>query len=185
MDAVQAFGKIPININALNVDVLTISAHKIGGPKGVGALIVADGLHGLEAEFRGGGQEQGRRAGTENVAGIAGFGAAVTAAARSLNENAGRMETLQNRLEMGLAKHPGTIVFSQDVTRLPNTTLFSAPGLKAETAVIAFDLEGIAVSSGSAMFLRKGSAVARSAGNERQARSGPGSYSPKSWLGDH
>lgn len=150
VDAVQAFLKRSINIKDLGADILTVSAHKVGGPKGVGAVVVADGLEGLHAQLRGGGQEQGRRAGTENVAGIAGFGAAVTAAMASVDADAVRMRALQTRLETGLRRHSGTVIFSDGVSRLPNTTLVSAPGLKAETAVIGFDLEGIAVSSGSA-----------------------------------
>lgn len=150
VDAVQALSKISINIKALDADILTVSAHKVGGPKGAGALIVADGLHGLHAQLRGGGQEQGRRAGTENVVGIAGFGAALRAAMVSAETNAVRMKVLQARLETGLREHSGAVIFSTGVPRLPNTTLVSAPGMKAETAVIGFDLEGVAVSSGSA-----------------------------------
>lgn len=150
VDAVQAFLKMPISIKALGADILTVSAHKIGGPKGVGAAVAADGLEGLHAQVRGGGQEQGRRAGTENVAGIAGFGAAVRAAAGSMAVDAIRMKALQAHLESGLRNHPDTVIFSATAPRLPNTTLVSVPGLKAETAVIGFDLEGIAVSSGSA-----------------------------------
>ncbi|MGM4918020.1 cysteine desulfurase family protein [Tardiphaga sp. 813_E8_N1_3] len=149
VDAVQALGKITINISQLNADLLSISAHKIGGPKGVGALVMANGVAGLEALLRGGGQELGRRAGTENVPGIAGFGAAVTAAMASL-EDMNRVEKLRQRLEAGLQQSSNGLVFAQDVPRLPNTVLFGAPGLRAETAVIGFDLEGIAVSSGSA-----------------------------------
>lgn len=150
VDAVQAFSKIPINIKSLGADILTVSAHKIGGPKGVGALAFADGLEGFSALIRGGGQEQSRRAGTENVPGIAGFGAAVRAATAASEVDTARMIGLQARLEKGLRSHPGTVIFSDSVPRLPNTTLISAPRLKAETAVIGFDLEGIAVSSGSA-----------------------------------
>ncbi len=150
VDAIQAFGKIPIDINMLNADLVTLSAHKIGGPKGVGALVLAEGLSGLEPLLRGGGQERGHRAGTENIAGIAGFGAVVRAATGALESDAIRLESLRNRLETGLRQTPGIIVFSDDVPRLPNTTLFTVPGLKAETAVIGFDLEGLAVSSGSA-----------------------------------
>jgi cysteine desulfurase len=150
VDAIQAFGKIPLYIKSLGADIVTLSAHKIGGPKGVGALVLADGLAGLEPLLRGGGQEHGRRAGTENVAGIAGFGAAVKAAMGAPESDAVRLEALRNRLESGLRQTPGLVVFSADAPRLPNTTLFTAPGLKAETAVIGFDLEGIAVSSGSA-----------------------------------
>jgi cysteine desulfurase len=150
VDAIQAFGKIPFDIKGLNADLLTLSAHKIGGPKATGALVLAEGLLGLEPLLRGGGQELGRRAGTENVAGIAGFGAAVSAAMSVLERDAVRLEGLRNRLENGLRQTPDVIVFSDDVTRLPNTTLFTVPGLKAETAVIGFDLAGFAVSSGSA-----------------------------------
>ncbi|HEY0236601.1 MAG TPA: cysteine desulfurase family protein [Afipia sp.] len=150
VDAVQALGKIYININDLNADLLTLSAHKVGGPKGVGALVLGEGLKGFEAVLRGGGQEKGRRAGTENVPGIAGFGAATEATLKSLQPAMARMAKLQRMLEAGLKSVCDVTVFSTDAQRLPNTTLFSAPGMKAETAVIAFDLEGIAVSSGSA-----------------------------------
>jgi cysteine desulfurase len=150
VDAVQTFGKISFDIKVMKSDLISISAHKIGGPKGIGALVLAEGLTGLEALIRGGGQEQGRRAGTENVLGIAGFGAAVKAAMASLDGDMDRVENLRKRLEIGLRQTRGVFVFSENTPRLPNTTLFTAPGLKAETAVIGFDLEGIAVSSGSA-----------------------------------
>lgn len=150
VDAIQALGKIPFDIKVIDADLVTLSAHKIGGPKGVGALVLGDGLTGLEPLWRGGGQELGRRAGTENVAGIAGFGAAVEVAVRGESGDAVRLEALRDRLENGLRQTAGLLVFCTDVPRLPNTTLFTAPGLKAETAVIGFDLEGIAVSSGSA-----------------------------------
>ena len=150
VDAIQALGKVAFDIGGLEADLLTLSAHKIGGPKGVGAVVLAEGLQGFEPLLRGGGQELGRRAGTENVAGIAGFGAAVTAAIGALAGDAARLEALRSRLEQGLMQKNGTIVFSDSVERLPNTTLFTIPGLKAETAVIGFDLADIAVSSGSA-----------------------------------
>ncbi|MGB3490349.1 MAG: cysteine desulfurase family protein [Xanthobacteraceae bacterium] len=151
VDAVPAFGKIDINFKELQADLLSISAHKIGGPKGVGALLVAEDLRGLEPALTGGGQEKGRRAGTENLPGIAGFGAAAKVAATSRERFAGHSDALRRRLEAGLKQIvASTIIFSKDVPRLPNTTLFTAPGLQAETAVIGFDLEGIAVSSGSA-----------------------------------
>jgi cysteine desulfurase len=150
VDAIQALGKISFDIKSMKADLVTLSAHKIGGPKGVGALVLADDAQGLEPLLRGGGQELGRRAGTENVAGIAAFGAAVRAAMAALQGNATRLEGLRDRLEAGLKQTPGMIVFSEDVPRLPNTTLFTVPGLRAETAVIGFDLGGIAVSSGSA-----------------------------------
>jgi cysteine desulfurase len=149
-DAVQSFGRIPFSLKEMKADLISISGHKIGGPKGVGAVVLAEGLTGLEASIRGGGQEQGRRAGTENVSGIAGFGAAVQAALASRDGDIGRVKNLRERLETGLRQTRGVIVFSENAPRLPNTTLFTVPGLKAETAVIGFDLEGIAVSSGSA-----------------------------------
>jgi cysteine desulfurase len=150
IDAIQALGKIPFDIKVIGADLATFSAHKIGGPKGVGALVVAEGVAGLEPVLRGGGQESNRRAGTENVAGIAGFGAAVRVAIQALPEDAQQMASLRDRLENGIRSVAGATVFSDDIKRLSNTVLFTAPGLKAETAVIGFDLEGIAVSSGSA-----------------------------------
>jgi cysteine desulfurase len=150
VDAIQAFGKIPFDINAIKADLVALSAHKIGGPKGVGALVLSGDVQGLEPLLRGGGQELGRRAGTENIAGIAAFGAAAKAAVATRDTGAVRLRGLRNRLEAGLNQTPGMIVFSRDAPRLPNTTLFTVPGLKAETAVIGFDLAGIAVSSGSA-----------------------------------
>lgn len=149
VDAVAAFGKMDINFKLLDCDLLSISAHKIGGPKGVGALIVDDDLRGLEPELRGGGQEKGRRAGTENLPGIAGFGAAAKAVMTTWEQHARHCEILRKRLEAGL-KQAGAVIIAENASRLPNTTLFTAPGLHAETAVIGFDLEGIAVSSGSA-----------------------------------
>jgi cysteine desulfurase len=149
VDAIQALGKIPLDIRSIAADLVTFSAHKVGGPKGVGALVLAEDVQALEPMLRGGGQELGRRAGTENVAGIAAFGAALRAATAGLPDMA-RIVALRNRLEAGLDQTPDVIRFSSDAPRLPNTTLFTVPGLKAETAVIGFDLEGIAVSSGSA-----------------------------------
>lgn len=150
VDAIQGFGKIPVQMRELGADLLTLSAHKIGGPKGVGALVLSEGLSGLEPLLRGGGQELSRRAGTENVAGIAAFGAAATVAMAGLPAESRRLRGLKERLEDGLRRIPGVILFSESVLRLPNTTLFTVPGLRAETAVIGFDLAGIAVSSGSA-----------------------------------
>ncbi|MEO8322142.1 MAG: cysteine desulfurase family protein [Bradyrhizobium sp.] len=149
-DAIQAFGKIRLDINGLKADLITLSAHKIGGPKGVGAVVLAGDIQGLAPLLRGGGQELGRRAGTENVAGIAAFGAATRAAMAGLPGDAARLRALRDRLEQGLKQATGMIVFSEHAPRLPNTTLFTVPGLRAETAVIGFDLDGIAVSSGSA-----------------------------------
>jgi cysteine desulfurase len=150
VDAVQAFGKIEFNINDIGADLVTLSAHKIGGPKGIGALVLADAVQGLDPLLRGGGQERGHRAGTENVAGIAGFGAALKAALDRLEHTVGRLEQLREQLEDGLRRSPEVAIFSDDAPRLPNTTLFTVPGLRAETAVIGFDLAGVAVSSGSA-----------------------------------
>jgi cysteine desulfurase len=150
VDAIQAFGKIRFDLSAMEADLVTLSAHKVGGPKGTGAVVLAEDVQGLEPLLRGGGQELGRRAGTENVAGISGFGAAAKAAMAALEADAACLGGLRNRLEDGLKQTPGMIVFSEGAPRLPNTTLFTVPGLKAETAVIGFDLAGIAVSSGSA-----------------------------------
>jgi cysteine desulfurase len=151
VDAIQAVGRIPVDIGTLDADFLTLSAHKIGGPKGVGALVRRDdALHVVEPLIRGGGQERGMRAGTENVPGIAAFGAAA-AAVHGFASEAGRMRALRDKLEVGLrAISPKAVIFGSGTDRLPNTTLFAVEGLRAETAVIAFDLEGIAVSSGAA-----------------------------------
>jgi cysteine desulfurase len=152
VDAVQCAGRIPCDINDLQADLLTLSGHKIGGPKGGGAVIKRDhALHFTDPLIKGGGQERGARAGTENVAGIVGFGAAAAAARLALAPESARMTSLRDRLEAGLAaRMPAAIVFGAQAERLPNTTLFAVPGIKAETAVIALDLDGIAVSSGAA-----------------------------------
>jgi cysteine desulfurase len=152
VDAVQAAGRIEFDITSLGADLLTLSAHKIGGPKGVGALVRrSDDIHLPEPLIRGGGQERGLRAGTENVAGIAGFGAAAAAARRDRAAEAAHMLALRDKLEAGVkAVSPQAVVFGAGAERLPNTTLFAVEGMKAETAVIAFDLEGVAVSSGAA-----------------------------------
>jgi cysteine desulfurase len=150
VDAVQVAGRIPADINEMGADLLSISAHKLGGPMGVGALVrrgpapaIADPL------IKGGGQERGARAGTENVAGIAGFGAAATAAREAMADDGRRMRALRDYLEAGLRRGP-VVIFGEGAERLPNTTLFAAPGLKAEIALIKLDLAGFAVSSGSA-----------------------------------
>jgi cysteine desulfurase len=152
VDAVQAAGRIGCDIGALGADLLTLSAHKIGGAKGIGALVLAnDDIHLADPLIRGGGQERGLRAGTENVAGIAAFGAAAASAGRHGRTEAAHMQALRDELEAGLkAISPEAVIFGTGATRLPNTTLFTVPGMKAETTVIAFDLEGIAVSSGAA-----------------------------------
>jgi cysteine desulfurase len=149
-DAVQALGRIPVDIAALGVEFLALSAHKLGGPQGIGALVLADESIRPEPLLTGGGQERRCRAGTENVAGIAGFGVAARLAASHLGE-AGRLAELRARLEQELlAVSPAARIAGATAERLPNTTLFAEPAISAETAVIAFDLEGIAVSAGSA-----------------------------------
>jgi cysteine desulfurase len=151
-DAVQAAGKIPVDIAELGVDVLTLSAHKIGGPKGIGAVVLAsDQFEIAERLIRGGGQEKGFRAGTENVAAIAGFGAAAEIASRVREQEAGRLRDLRDDAEAELRRiAPDAVVVGAQAGRLPNTFAFAIPGLKAETALIAFDLAGVALSSGSA-----------------------------------
>jgi len=152
VDAIQAAGKIPCDIDALGADLMTLSGHKLGGPKGVGAVIVRhQGLHLADPLFKGGGQERGARAGTENVTGIAGFGAAAAAAAAARGDEAARLAALRDRLEAGLkAIAPDVVIFGASAERLPNTTCFAVPDVRAEIALIALDLDGIAVSSGSA-----------------------------------
>jgi cysteine desulfurase len=149
VDAVQVAGRVPFDISRSGADLVTVSAHKLGGPQGVGALIKRSAtLHLAAPLLRGGGQERGGRAGTENVAGIAGFGAAAASAMATIGANGERMRTLRDRLEAGLDSH--TVVFGRNADRLPNTSLFAVPGMRAETALINLDLEGFAVSSGSA-----------------------------------
>jgi len=151
-DAVQAVGRIPVDIGALGADVITLSAHKLGGPKGVGAIVLgSDRLEIADPLVRGGGQERGRRAGTENVAAIVGFGVAADLAAGHLQTEAVRLASLRDALERELRRvAPMATIFGAGVSRLPNTTAFAVPGVKAETALIALDLDGVAVSSGSA-----------------------------------
>jgi cysteine desulfurase len=148
VDAVQAPGRIDCRMGGLGADMMSLSAHKLGGPQGAGALIRRGDIHIAEPLIKGGGQERSLRAGTENVAAIVGFGAAAAVANQT---DAARMAALRDRLETGLkSATPQAIFFGQSSARLPNTTLFAVPGMKAETAIIAFDLNGIAVSSGSA-----------------------------------
>jgi cysteine desulfurase len=150
VDAVQAAGRIPVGMRALGADLMSLSSHKLGGPQGAGALIVRTGLP-LTPTIRGGGQERGLRAGTENVAAIVGFGAAAEAALAHRTAEVARMAALRDRLEAGLREAtPDAVIFAADVDRLPNTTLVALSGIKAETALIAFDLNGFAVSSGAA-----------------------------------
>jgi len=147
-DAVQGAGKVVVDVRALDVDLLTLSAHKIYGPKGVGCLYVRRGTP-LAALVRGGGQERNRRAGTENVAGVVGFGAAATLARESLPADAVRVAALRDRLEAGLLAIPGA-QRNGEGPRLPNTTNVSFERVEAEGLLIALDLEGIAVSTGAA-----------------------------------
>ena len=174
------------DIGALGADLLTLSAHKIGGPKGVGALIRArDDIHFADPLIRGGGQERGLRAGTENVAGIAAFGAAAAVALAQGADEAAAMLALRNRLEAGLkAIAPQAVIFGESAARLPNTTLFALPGMKAETAVIAFDLEGVAVSSGAACSSGKVAALPCACSHGRFAGADPGRGSRQPGLGD-
>ena len=150
VDAVQAAGRIKIDIKEGCGDYLIISSHKIGGPKGVGAVIAISDLMMPKALVRGGGQEKGHRAGTEALPLIAGFGAAADVAATRLNGNGWSFEA-RDRLETGLMEiAPSATIHGKSVDRLPNTTFFSLDGQKAETVQIAFDLGGIALSAGSA-----------------------------------
>jgi cysteine desulfurase len=151
-DAAQFAGRLPLDAATLGADILTLSAHKFGGPKGVGALIAArEGLHVGAPLIRGGGQERGVRAGTENVAGIAGFGAAALAAARGLEAEGARLANLREGLEAAvLSGAPDATIFARAAPRLPNTVAFAVPGVAASTLLMRLDLGGIAASSGSA-----------------------------------
>lgn len=149
VDGVQAAGKIPLNFARLGVEMLSLSAHKLGGPTGVGALILRGDIP-LAARQKGGGQELGRRAGTENLPGIVAFGAAAEAAKRDLAAYAG-IAAIRDRLEsLILAEAPDTPIYGRSVPRLPNTACIGMLGVEAELQVMAFDLDGIAVSAGSA-----------------------------------
>ncbi|WP_282118406.1 cysteine desulfurase family protein [Ruegeria atlantica] len=150
-DATQAFGKLPVAFNWLGVQMALISAHKLGGPKGIGAVVMKRGTE-LPAMIKGGGQEMGRRSGTENVIGIAGFGAAAEAAARDLSNGIWEQvrkfrNILENALEAG---SKSTIFVGKGQDRLPNTSCFATPGWKGETQVMQMDLAGFAISAGSA-----------------------------------
>ena len=149
-DAVQTAGKIPLNVKALGVDLLSISAHKFYGPKGVGALWVRRGLR-LLPFMTGGKQERGRRSGTENVAAIAGMGVAARLAMAKMAEEASRLASLRDRLEQRILQAvPGTAINGDPDTRVPNTSNISFDRVEAESLLIALDLEGVAVSTGSA-----------------------------------
>lgn len=150
-DAVQAAGRIALDVASLEVDSLALSAHKLGGPMGVGALVLAPGRDMPGHLVTGGGQENGRRGGTENVPAIVGFGLAAELAGRSVQGEAVRLRSLRDGFEARLRSlAPDAVIFGEGRPRLPNTSCFSIPGLKAETALIALDLDGVAVSSGAA-----------------------------------
>ena len=148
-DAIQAAGKIPLSMKGMNIDILSLSAHKIGGAAGVGALVVRDGIV-LKPLLRGGGQELRRRAGTENLAGCVGFGLAARLAMQGLSSYS-NLSTLRDDLESQLAdSFPEISIFAEKTHRLPNTSCFALPDMRAETMVMSLDLAGIAVSSGAA-----------------------------------
>lgn len=147
-DAVQAPGRLPVDMAALGADLMTLSAHKVGGPAGVGALILRDASL-LRPDTKGGGQEKGLRGGTENITGIAGFGAAAKLAVAfdGADEIAGRRDRIEAQV---LQEIPDAVVFGIGASRLPNTSCVAIPGIGAETQVMALDLAGYAVSAGSA-----------------------------------
>jgi cysteine desulfurase len=153
VDAAQAFGRIPVDIADLDASYLVVSSHKLGGPPGAGALVLAPGAPFAIARF-GGGQERGRRPGTENMPAVVGFAVAAEWALRDLAADAKRLAAMRDRFEAGLPSD--AVVFGADAPRLPNTSNFGLPGLSAETAVIARDLEGVAISSGAACSSGKG-----------------------------
>lgn len=150
-DATQAFGKVPFAFNWLGCDMMLVSAHKLGGPKGIGALVLRRGLD-VQAQLKGGGQEMGRRAGTENLIGIAGFGAAAEASARDLADGVwDRVAEFRNILESALSSAAKETIFvGNGAVRLPNTLCLATPGWKGETQVMQMDLAGFAISAGSA-----------------------------------
>lgn len=149
-DAVQAVGAIPVDVQALNVDLLTVSAHKFGGPKGVGALYIRKGVK-LDSLLHGGAQERGLRAGTENVAGIVGMGCAIEMATAHLPDKAAHMTGLRNRLIAGvMAAIPGARLNGHPTERLPGNASFSFDGVEGEALLLRLDLAGVAASAGSA-----------------------------------
>lgn len=150
-DAVQIAGRLPFDLAASGADLISVSSHKLGGPHGAGALITRTEDMRVPPLLRGGGQERGRRAGTENVAAIAGFGAAADEARKNIGPESDRLRGLRDAAEAGIRTiAPEAVVLSSGAGRLPNTVCFAVPGVAAETAVIAFDLEGVALSAGSA-----------------------------------
>ena len=150
-DMTQGFGKVPVDFLRSGAVMGIVSAHKLGGPKGIGALVLRRGLD-LDPVLRGGGQEMGRRAGTENVIGIAGFGAAAEAAARDVTDGRwAEVAEFRNILESSIAAFSNETIFvGKSAERLPNTSCFATPGWKGETQVMQMDLAGFAISAGSA-----------------------------------
>ncbi len=174
-DATQGWGKLAVAFNWMGCDMALSAAHKLGGPKGAGALILRRGTD-LTAQLKGGGQEMGRRAGTENIIGIAGFGAAAETAARDVGDGVWeKVAEFRDNLESGIAAAADLTIFvGKDASRLPNTSCFATPGWKGETQVMAMDLAGFAISAGSACSSGKvrGSAVLNAMGyDEETARS--------------
>ncbi|MET0182839.1 MAG: aminotransferase class V-fold PLP-dependent enzyme, partial [Caulobacterales bacterium] len=147
VDAAQAIGRMRVSIADLDASYLVISSHKIGGPPGAGALVLAPGAP-FAPPRAGGGQERGRRPGTENAPALSGFGVAAETAAANAQHEANRLKVLRDRFEAELPRE--AIIFGARVARTANTSLFALPGVRAETAVIALDLEGVCVSSGAA-----------------------------------
>ncbi|TWF49660.1 cysteine desulfurase family protein [Neorhizobium alkalisoli] len=151
VDAVQAADRVSVDIAALDADFLIVSSHKIGGPKGVGALVSRGEVLMPKPLIRGGGQEKGHRSGTENFHAVVGFGAAAEAALHEFGDRNGRIAALRDRLEVGMRERASDVmIHGENVARVANTSFFTLPGLKSETGQIAFDLEGVALSSGSA-----------------------------------
>jgi cysteine desulfurase len=148
-DAVQAFGHIPIDVNKMNIDLLSLSAHKINGPKGAGALYIRKGLS-LRPVIEGGGQERNRRSGTENVAGIVGLGAAAQLAMETMAEESVRLEKLAHKLTEGVLRIPETILTGHPTQRLPGACSFAISAIEGESLVLYLDMEGICASTGSA-----------------------------------
>lgn len=150
VDAIQAFGKIPVDFTALDVDFLSVSAHKLGGGTGAAALVVRKGID-VQAQHVGGGQEKRRRAGTENVLAIHGFGVAAEHAVAQLAEAAKEQQVLRDEMEQMIkAAAPDAVIFAEKVKRLPNTSAIAMPHVPSQTQLMCFDLEGLEVSAGSA-----------------------------------
>lgn len=148
-DATQAAGKIELSFNSTGADLMTLSAHKMFGPKGAGALVVNKSIE-IQPMIRGGGQERGLRAGTENVAAIVGFGVAAKLAKHQLELRQSQMQQLRDKLEFGLSRIAGVTIFADSVARIGNTSMFAVKGIEGETLLMQLDRQGYAVSSGSA-----------------------------------